>query len=581
MQSTASKNIIVNFHGDKHLLIIYLSLVVFATAVAFFPTLFNGFIEWDDPVYVTENDAVSNFSAQNIKKAFTCSFGGCYCPLVIMSHAVEYRFFKLDPFIYHLTNYLLHISVSLLVFYFIYLLSSNLNMAFITAVLFGLHPLHVESVAWVSERKDLLCALFYMLALTAYLIYLRNKRKRYYFLCFLFTGFSLLSKPMAVTMPFILVLLDYFLGRKVNKTLICEKLPIFALVLLFGAVNLHFQVLSGATGVIELGAGSKIYFLSKAIPFYLSKVFAPINLSIGYPYHAVVSKHFGEIKYYIAILVILAGFAVFSRRYSKKMIFGTLFFLITIAPVLKIIPAGDDFAADRYMYLPSIGVFYAVSVIANGIFTSSIAKARLIRSAMLFLFTMALIALSVLTWKRCGLWKDTGTLFFDYLERYPDTPSFYNNLGMYFLKEDRVDKAIKYFEIAVMLNPEYGTARENLERVLARQKEIQSGGGGLAVPRAESARDITREVDLLNVLGVERGKSGKIDEAVFLFNEAVRLDRDHAESYNNLGYAYYMKGEYERAEEYFKKTLEIDPNHKKARINLDYIRNVREKAAGG
>jgi len=555
------------------LVVISVAVIVLLTAIALFPSLFNGFVDWDDTAYVMENEAIRGFSAQNLTEIFTSGYTGSYCPLAIVSYAGEYHFFRLDPFVYHLTNYTLHIIITVLVFCFIYLLSRKVDIAFITSVLFGIHPLHVESVAWISERKDLLCALFYMLALIAYLIYLKRERISYYFLCFLFAIFALFSKAMAVTLPVILILLDYFCGRKINKRSILEKVPMFVLALIFGIINLHFQKLTGATKLVT-DWGVKTYFFSKVILFYLLKLFVPVHLSAMYPYHNVTPANLSEIKYYIAILILLIVLVIVSVRRNKKVIFGSAFFIITIAPVLKMIPAGDVFAADRYMYLPSIGVLYIFSVLIDDLFYSRIGRLKPVKATVICAIFLLFLAFSALTWKRCEVWRNTEVLFMDVIKKYPDTPLPYNNIGIFYAEKGDMDTAIDYFNKALIVKPGYSLAKENRKRAYKKKEEISGEGEVLIDEQKEKDKDIPERVRLLNNLGIAEGRSGDLDEAISLFKEAIELYPGYAESYNNLGYAYYLKGEIKKAEGYFKKALEIDPDHEKARMNLDYIHSL-------
>jgi len=565
---------------EKLLILLTVSVVVIITAVAFFPSLFNGFVEWDDTAYLVANDAVKDPSLHNIKKIFTSSFVGHYCPLVIISFAVEYNFFGLNPFAYHLTNYTLHLLVTISVFCFIYLISRRLSIAFIVAVLFGVHPIHVESVAWVAERKDLLYAVFYMLSLISYWIYMERGRKAYYFSCLLFAALSFLSKAMAISLPLMIILLDYFHGRKVDKRSIIDKVPIFVLALIFAAINLYFSAVGGAAKHVT-GTGFRIYFTSKAILFYLSKILMPLNLSALYPYHDVTPGHLAEVKYYIAAIILLSACVVFSRKYSKKVIFGSLFSLFAILPALQIIPVGSAYAADRYMYLPSVGIFYILAVFFDKIYHSRIAKSGAVKSGMISLFSLMVISLSVLTWNRCAVWKNADTIFGDIIKKYPGHPLAYYCLGVISLREGDFNEAIKHQKKVLTLDsgikltkrgktlPEL--ARESLTSAYRRREETRDKGAGLTEVKRE---DVLEDVELLNRLGVEYGKAGNLDKAIALFLDAISIAPDHAESYNNLGYAYYMKGEHKLAEEYFKKALEIDPDHEKARINLEYIRSL-------
>ncbi len=550
--------------------ILFISIIIFVTAVAFLPSLFNGFVDWDDPFYVTGNDAIRDFSVKNTTRIFTSGFVGTYCPLAMLSYSVEYRLGGLNPFVYHLTNYLMHLFVTFLVFIFIYFLSQKADIAFISAILFGVHPLHVEPVAWIAERKELLCVIFYLLALIAYSIYLKRKRIKYYFFSLLCVILALLSKPMAVTLPVVFVLLDYFYGRKMDKRSVLEKVPVFALAAIFGFINLYFQTLLGATKLSE-GFYFRIYFVSKAVLFYLSKTLVPVNLSAMYPYYSMSIECPGEGKYYIAALVLLAILVVFSRKFSRKIIFGSSFFIITILPVLKIVPAGEVFAADRYMYLPSIGIIYMLAVLFDRMFCSRTAGIKGMRSVMVLSFSLIVILFSVLTWKRCVIWKDTNTLFGDVIKKYPDVATPYNQMGLFYAKKGDMDRAIKNFKRALTIKPGSKVTRDNLERAQRQRRDILDQGMSSTTGQPYAGRDVSGRVELLNRSGEEQGKAGDLDKAISLFEEAIELDPDHAGSYNNLGYAYYKKGDYKQAEKYFKKTLEVDPKHEKAGINLDYL----------
>jgi len=445
----------------KYLILIYAFITVLLTAGAFLPSLSNGFVDWDDPEYVYENVSIRTLSPHNIGLFFTQAYVGSYCPLVMLSYAAEYHFFKLDPRAYHATNYCLHLLMTLLVFYFVYLVSRKAAVAFIAALLFGVHPLHVESVAWITERKDLLSSLFYIVSLISYMWYLRGKKLIFLAACFLACVLSLLSKPMAVTLPVIALLLDYYERRKLNIQAFAEKIPLFAAALIFGIVNMHFQTQAAATK-LAADLGVKTYFLSKVLVFYLYKTLLPVKLSAMYVYHNVNPSHLAEIKYYIAILAALVILMIWSKRRARTILFGGLFFFVTLLPVLKIIPAGDTFAADRYMYIPSIGLFYIFACIAYRIFALK-PQLPIIRSAAACLIGLWVLALSTLTLERCLVWKNTETLFKDVIKNHRTNPLPYNNLGIYYAEKGDLDSAIRYFKEALSVRPHFTMAEKNLE----------------------------------------------------------------------------------------------------------------------
>ncbi|MDP8299839.1 MAG: tetratricopeptide repeat protein [Candidatus Tantalella remota] len=547
------------------------------TAAAFLPCLSNQFVDWDDPIYVVNNELIREISLENMKEIFTGNFLGHYCPLVMVSYALEYRFFELDPFIYHFTNYMFNIFIALLVFWFIYLLSRKQLIAFMGAALFAVHPLHVENVAWVMERKDMLCVFFYVLALIVYLLYARGGKLRNYLLCLVFVVLALLSKVLAVTLPVVFILLDYFEGRKINVKTLVEKIPFFLIAGVFGVINIMFEVQvnameSGRTLIV------RSYFLSRAILFYLYKLVIPVNLSAMYPYYPVTSANMIHIGYFTVGLVLLAVAVVSSARYTKKVIFGSLFFLITILPTLQIVPAGGASAADRYMYLPSIGIAYMLAVLAAYIVTrlSSFKAAKVFVYAVV---TAIVITLSLLTWQRCKVWKDTGTLFTDVVKQYPYIPIAYNKLGAHYARSGDYDRGIYYFKIVLTMLPDYDKAQGNIQQVYKDKRAAMVREGLITQEEAAEQEKVNILAVTYNDIGVRHGSGGDLNGAIFFFGKAVEVDPDYPESYNNLGFAYFQAGDIDRSEAYFKKTLEFDPEHQNAIKNLDIIRKIKDQSS--
>ncbi|MFC1590543.1 tetratricopeptide repeat protein [Candidatus Omnitrophota bacterium] len=542
-------------------------IVIAITAFSFLPSLGNDFMDGrDDASYVTENDAIKELSADNIRKIFTSGFLGHYCPIVMMSFAAEHHFFGLDPFYYHLSNFILHLLITALVFYFLYLISSgSVITAFVASLLFGIHPLQVEVVAWISERKELVCLLFYMLSLISYVKYIAGKKRSYYALSIAFGMLALFSKIMAVTIPFIFILLDYLYGRKIDRRSLLEKIPLVAAGIILGFVNLYFEIDVGATRYSGYFLG-RVYFLSKTLFFYFGKLFKPVNLSAYYRYYHIPVENLKEIYFYIAGLVLLAGAVIYSRRYTKRVVFGSCFFLITILPTMELIPHGSAFAADRYMYFPSIGIFYMIALGIARILRLEGARAKALKALVIGLMVVIIPVLSVLTRARCRVWKDTVTLLTDVMKKDPTQSTMpYRNIGIYYEKKGDIDNSIEYFKKAVKIAPYRDGLMDNLERAYNNKKFLIRQEKGDAADVSAVGRD---KAVFLNEIGVAQGKKGDLDGSIIFFEGAVKAYPDHAETYNNLGFAYFLKKDHVRAEENFKKALEIDPGHERAKINL-------------
>lgn len=433
------------------------ALAVLAVILAVFsPCLSHDFINLDDDLYVTDNPVIRGITPANLKNISTAFFITHYQPLTILSYLIEYRFFKLDPFYYHLDNLILHLLNCLLVFWIIYRVNGNILPAFLTALFFGLHPLQVESVAWVSERKNLLYAFFFLSAMVSYLYYLGKEKKRfYYWVCLFFFILSLLSKSMAVTLPLVLLLLDYFSGRKITRQACFEKIPYFLLALAGGLVALWAAHLTGAP--YEPGRYSVLARLmgaSSDVVFYLQKIILPLGLSASYPYFEA-QNH--PLRYFLSFVGLGLMFVVLFRslRYSKKIIFGCGFFLLTVLPALRFLPLESIAAADRYVYVSSIGIFYLLAAGLYWAWGKKSTRTALLKAG-LILFTAGLVVFwSWLSWQRCGAWKNSLNLWNDVLKKYPANASAYNNRGVYFLRDGQFEKSHADFLMAVKIKTEH------------------------------------------------------------------------------------------------------------------------------
>jgi len=357
-----------NKSGTTYMLL-WLSGILLITYLAFSPSLKNGFTNWDDNEYVATNNLVKSLSGDNIKKIFDTnnfiSFN--YHPITILSLAIDYKLSGFDPKTYHLTSLLFHLANTLLVFWFVFLLSEKkIMVAAVVSILFGIHPMHVESVAWIAERKDVLYVFFFMGSLIVYLKYIQQQGMQkimLYVLLLLLFLLSILSKAMAIVLPVVLLLIDYYKGRKLDRTLVLEKLPLFALSLLFGLLAVHIQSKGAIANFAVFTFLQRICFVSYGIVNYVYNVFVPIHLSAFYPYPSLVDGHIPSVFYFTPfIVIVLLGAVIYLVKKNKVVFFGFAFFMITIVMVLQFISVGKAIMADRYSYLSYVGLFFIIAM---------------------------------------------------------------------------------------------------------------------------------------------------------------------------------------------------------------------------
>ena len=421
------------------------------------------FVEWDDTAHITQNVFIRALTLKNMRAMFTEPVAKLYCPLTWLSFAADYRIWGRDPFGYHFTNLLLHLANTVLVLVLAHrLLRDRVEhatpVALLTAALFGAHPLRVESVAWATERKDVLFAFFFLLALLAYLSWMRNSRRTAYWSTFVFFIASALSKSAAVTFPFVLLVVDYFWAKRVA---IREKIPFFVVSLIIGVAT----VVAQATGKGETVAGAETIplwarfgLVGYCSLFYVKKFFWPTHLSAIYPTFDEMGWTPTTAAGYLLGFALITALIVALRKRAALLFPSWLFYLITLSPTIGLVPVGIHVVADRFSYLPLLGLVLPVS--AGLVLVARYSRAA--RVAVGGVSFALLVALTVMGARRTGVWANTETLFQNALRENLDCLPAHVNLTVWYTSHKEFDKAIAHGRRAVEIAPNGLPGRKNL-----------------------------------------------------------------------------------------------------------------------
>ncbi len=460
-QGVAPEKVALQAPKDKWVTRVLVAAILLTTVIVHSNSLNNGFVQWDDDKYVFNNKDIRQIDGQSIHKFFTTTYLRMYQPVTMISYALDYKMGGLNAPTYHRTNFIFHLLNVLLVFYVIVLLTKQAPIAAISALFFGVHPLHVESVAWISERKDLLYSFFYLGSLITYILYRKkNNSYKFYFLSILFFLLSLFSKSAAVTLPLILVLTDYYLSntRSVKNNL--DKIPFFVLSLVFGVVSLLSQRVIGSDWDYVIGYTllDRLFMGAYAFVFYTAKSIFPFGLSAIHPLPL---KHAG----FLPIPYYLSGFAfivfpwilvkVFKSKVDealkKDILYGALFFFLTIVLVI-FIPVGQAVVAERYTYIPYIGLFVILGRVYVYLGQKKHSFSPKLRYGHTAVIGIMLIVFVHGAYARNAVWKDTLTLFSDVIDKYPETGIAYNNRGNVRRDQNDVQGAMEDYNKAIELN---------------------------------------------------------------------------------------------------------------------------------
>ena len=491
------------------------------------------FINFDDVIYITENPIIkSGISLNGLLWAFGSKYFGLWNPLVWLSFMADYQFYGLNAGGYHVTNLVLHILSVLLLFWLFCRMTGAVWKSAFVAAFFALHPLHVESVTWVSERKDVLSAFFWMLTLFMYVYYTEKPAiKRYLLILFSFV-LALLSKPMVITLPVIMILLDYwplnrFASQKGNLLLwqLKEKLPFFMLSAAMIIITFYTPNEREAyTKIISLSdrlANAPVAFI-----LYLMKTFFPHSMTIFYPFPSQIPVW--KIVGSVLLIIMISAAAIAMVRRLPSLLVGWLWFVIMMIPVIGITRIGDFAMTDRYHYLPSIGISI---MLAWGL--TSFIKDKQTQNRVLFpAGIIALLFLALLTWKQCGYWQNSIELWQHALKVTDNNYMAHNNLASALLEKGETQQAIDHYQKAIAIN-HYPAAYYNT--------------------------------------GVIYHHLGRFQQAIEQFSQAIHEQPDYGAAHYNLGYIYHLMGRHQLALEQYNEAIRFMPEHAGAYNNRAFL----------
>jgi tetratricopeptide (TPR) repeat protein len=569
-----------------------------------------GFINFDDTTYVTEHARIlKGLSWENVSWALRTTYFSNWHPLTWLSYMLDAQLYGLQAWGYHLTSLALHAANSVLLLLVLARMTGALWRSAYVAALFALHPLHVESVAWVAERKDVLSTLFWLLTLAAWLGFVRSRRPGWYSLAVGLYALGLMAKPMLVTLPFTLLLLDFWpLGRlalplqgrwPTVRGLLLEKAPLFAMAAGASVVTYVAQQTSGAVTTLEaipVPARVANTFLSYAS--YLGKTFWPTSLSVFYPYNPSAFSPGAVAGAFLAI-VLATVLAVLLAKRAPAVTVGWLWYLGTLVPVIGLVQVGAQAMADRYTYVPLIGIFVALAWgLADRVAESPVARAALASAA-----ALSLLPLFILTRVQVGYWKDSTALFEHALAVTANNSVAHNNLGVALSDRGEIESAVAQYREAIRIDPLYADSHNNLGVALAKQGKLEQAAEEYRealrlLPRGAFENRLELHIKLSSIrmkqnqfpeavemlgqvleaapdsfdghlnMGIALEKMGRLPEAIGHFQRALGIKPESTQALNGMGQALARSGRIPEGMECFQRARKADPNSVDALVNI-------------
>ena len=526
-------------------------ILILCTLVIYWQVKDFNFAGYDDELYITENLHVqSGLTCESIKWAFTTFHAGNWQPVTWLSHMLDIELYGLNPMGHHWTSLQIHLINTLLLFFILQYMTGALWRSAFVAALFALHPLHVESVAWISERKDVLSAFFGMLTILAYIRYVKKRNLFRYFLVFILLSLGLMAKPMLVTLPFVLLLLDFWPLERLKYSsyqqlagfqslnlsrLIWEKVPLFIPVAISSVLTILAQKEVGALYSFEaLPITTRIANALISYNNYIIKTIWPQNLAVFYPHL------FGTLSlWYVSLAALaIAGISFFSICSFKQhpyVAVGWFWYLGTLIPVIGFIQVGAQAMADRYTYIPLTGLF----IIAAWGIPDLLKKWRSNKIILVILSIIIISAFSTRSYFQIRHWKNSTAVFKNAVTVTDNNWLAYNNLGLALMRNGKLNDAVFYYKKALQIKPDYLTALDNL--------------------------------------GLTLHQLGKFEEAIFYYTKALKIDPKHPRVHNNIANVLAALGKPEEAIKHYKKAILIESEFAEAHYNIANVLATQEK----
>lgn len=539
-------------------------IIASITFLVYLPALQNGFVNWDDNLYIYENPNIQSINLRFLRWIFSAEANATWNPLTMFSFGVEYAIWGLTPLGYHLSNVILHVINTALVFILAVQLigfgwdyRKSVIAGALTALLFGIHPLHVESVAWVVGRTNILFTFFFLLSLLAYLKYIFNAGTKglvLYIVSLIFFILSAMSKAMAISLPLILLIIDYYPLKRLTtnggliKKVLVEKIPFIILSFLIAIVT---AILAAASpGRLEQPSPLiiRIFVAVKTLFFYIAKMALPYNLAPYYPYPKDISilsvKYVGS----LILLIIITFLCVRTLKRTRLFLAIWVYYIITLIPVIGIIQVGGKVAADRYAYLPSLGLFFLLGLGGAAAFERYSRKGYRI-----FIIAMVTVILGLLihkTIRQITVWHDSITLWSHQIKVFPQGTSIaYTNRGLAFDSLGNYRRAIEDYDKAIEVNPQDAQAYYNRGNDYNYIGEYRQAINDLSMAIELNPRDAKAYTNR----GIAYYNAGGYQEAIADYNAAIRINPRDALAYYNMGLVYARLGDTKQAVFSYKK----------------------------
>ena len=526
-------------------------LIVLMTFISYLPLLEADFVEFDDRLYVTKNDWVrAGITWEGIVWAFSNFHSANWHPLTWLSHMIDCEIYGMNATGHHVSNLILHVLNSILLFLLFSQVTDAHYQSLALALLFALHPLHVESVAWIAERKDMLSTFFGLLCIIAYFRYTQTFQKRHYYYCFTFLCLSLMSKPMLVTMPVLLTILDIWPIDRKDDQRFRDKFIFFVPVVGVALITFLAQFQGKAVNPLSsLGLMPRLLNAISAIGTYLIKTAWPSNFSVLYP-HPGNSIHIWPAIIGLILLIVLLIVGIYSFNQMPFFLTGFLWFLISLMPVIGIIQVGSQAMADRYTYIPHIGLFWAIIWLFSHIAITRTKK--YLASGALIIF---LVFFASKTFYQAKVWKNAETLLLQAVENTKNNYLIYNNLGVLAYENLSHERALKFFDQSLAITPNFFECHLNKAKCLVYMKRFEEGMKAYQTVLAYDSKNIDAYLGLAEIYRCQR----KYQLAIMQCQNALKYANQPEKIYMKIAYIFDQNGHYKSSAYFFKQLLKITP----------------------